>query len=385
MVKAFRHTNIFQLCRRTSSVVAYLLAVFHPCPAVAYSEGQLLLSRSTFIHLAFPKSQQIDQYNFAYLPAGTWLKFLGKQHFQLGKNRLLVHSETGVLGYIREDQLWKQKELGEIAKTGSVGVFKRGYTHKGGVAGILDFSIYFTRGEKYEVVDRGVDSWMISVDLSGKFQDEEGRPLLDLMPGTAVVLKVTVPIGYLKVIEHDGLATATTNKAASIEFPKIFDKSIIDGIAGIEKPCNTQKSREIRTRAGGGFDLEKFFARVGFSADRETEEIEVFPKDKNVTRTYYARNSTNVYRLTQYKDCRTGQYEYSFLKPGNDEVPVTKSWAEQNKLLLDAATGKIKVTCPQQYFAFQDALIEQGFNEAEASFIISKIGRWKGLSSSKCL
>lgn len=385
MITALPHTHFFHLCRRASTVVASLLAMFQAYPAVAFEEGQLLLSRSTFIYLALPESQQLDQYNFAYLPAGTWLKFVGKQHLQLGKNRLLVHSETGALGYIREDQLWYQEGLKKIAKTGSIGIFKRKYKHVGGVSGILDFSIYFTRGEKYEVVDRGIGSWLISVDISAKFQDEAGQPLLELMPGTAVVLKVTVPTNYLKVIKSASLGTATTTETELIEFPEIFHKSIVDGIAGIEKPCNTQKSREIRTQAGGGFKLENFFARIGFSADRETEEIEVFSKDNNVTRTYYTREGSGVYRLTQYKDCRTGHYEFSFLKPGNDEVPVTKSWAKQNGLPLDTATGKIIVTCPQQYFAFQDALVEQGFSEDEASFIISKIGRWKGLSNSKCL
>lgn len=393
--------TIIRLSLRGAAAFGWVFLAMLTCgPSHAFEKGEIILSKSTFIYLADPDTQALDSYNFAYLPAGTRLRYEGKSITEFGKRRFLVHSETGSYGYIREDQIWNL--TASTTPTGKIGIFQRKYKHEGSVQNIMSFEIYFSRGEKYVVLDREIDSWLIQVDLNDKFTNDKGTPIFELTPGTRVTLNINVPTEYLTVIDFSklgktaastidggsGLQPAAASSGqpgnADVVFPSLFRKSIIDGIAGIEKPCNTKNNRIIRTNVGGGLDIEKFFVSLGFSAKQETEEIEVFPETKNVTRTYYTRDGTGVYRLTQYKDCATGHYEYSFLKPGNDEVNITQTWAEQNSLGLDNATGKIKVTCPPQYFAFEDALIQQGFNRTESTFIISKIGRWRDLSDAGC-
>ena len=343
------------------------------------TDQRSLLSQSTFIRLVDPQTHIVDPNRFAYLPAGTWVKTLGKTVSELNDTLLLIWAANGVLGYIPKTKLWVENDFRRFNKMGTIAIFQRNYNHVQNASEIFNFVVGFTRAETYKVVATGIDTVSISVNLVEKLVDNTGKHFLDVKPGTTINTYFSVPSRTVKVIDFTGYPTKM-----DIQFAPFFKKSIVDGIAGIEKPCRHKKSRVLKTKVGGGFNLKKFFLSLDISGERETEDIEVFSEDESVIRTYYTREGYGVYRLTQSKDCRTGHYEFSFLKPEGEEVPVTKDWAKLNELQVDSTTGKIKVTCPRQFFKFEDALTRHGFSTDEAAFTISEIGLWKELSQPGC-
>ena len=196
--------TIIRLSLRGAAAFGWVFLAMLTCgPSHAFEKGEIILSKSTFIYLADPDTQALDSYNFAYLPAGTRLRYEGKSITEFGKRRFLVHSETGSYGYIREDQIWNL--TASTTPTGKIGIFQRKYKHEGSVQNIMSFEIYFSRGEKYVVLDREIDSWLIQVDLNDKFTNDKGTPIFELTPGTRVTLNINVPTEYLTVIDFSKL------------------------------------------------------------------------------------------------------------------------------------------------------------------------------------
>jgi hypothetical protein len=372
--------------KRTSHAIVTTLI---SCIALINSveAADIRLTKSVFGYLADPTTYAKDAYNFGYLPAGTRIEVLNPITGNVPHNKVLARAENGVVTYIVHRKTLELDDLRDLAPGGRFAVIRRAHDHTVKF-GDVTFVLGLSRGEMHEVIDDDTDEVTLRVDVGKKLRDApetpSGTPIN--FGNVEIKLEVRVPSSVVKIIE-------TASLELTHDFLPVFELAIIDGVAGIEKPCREKKVRVVKTnlhgsvggRAEVGFSLVKFFADIGFDAERETEEIEVFPETENVKRRYYRRDDYGHYRVTQYKNCNSGHHAFSVVKPNGEEVSLTKDWAKENNLAVDKATGKVLVTCPRQYFSAEEAIVAQGFSDDEAAFVISRTGRWKELSKNGCI
>ena len=350
---------------RVGILSAMMLALF---PILAYAMEENLIAKSAFMHLAGPETRRLDERHFAYLPAGTRIIRLDETVTYRGAKRYLILTESGLWGYIKEGLFWDSNSVEAFKKTGPIVFIKRQIDITVQISEELQLKVRFTRGETYRLVEEKETSFVIDLAESDK--------LKTIAPNKS--LPVSIPRDYANLARLD-----TELDRNEIHF---YELSIVDGIKGIRKPCNTTQVKASRAggAVGAGFDLSKFFsflsAKGNVEASTETEKLEEFERGINVTRTYFTRHGTRgIYRLTRYQNCSgaTQYVHYVYTNPDNEEVTIDKEWAESLGLSTDKRTGQVLVTCPPQYFAFKDELIARGFRENEIPFIISSVAKFK--------
>ncbi len=185
------------------------------------------------------------------------------------------------------------------------------------------------------------------------------------------------------------------SKKLTLKESAIYKLSIVDGISGIKKPCNTEtaiaKKHGGSASAGVGFSLEKFWisltAKGEIHASTETNKLEQFPKDSNISREYYTReDQSGVYRLTRRKVCSGNQsISYIYTNPDIEEITISEEWAKNSSLATDSRTKQILVSCTNQYFKYYDELIGWDFSPSEIPFVISKTAKFKSLTNPECI
>ncbi|WP_423910489.1 hypothetical protein [Candidatus Spongiihabitans sp.] len=354
--------------------VLKLVLIFALLPASAFAEQ--LISKSVFVQLADPISHQFKKNRFAYFPAGTKLIKGELTADYRGSTRVLVYAENGIEAYIKEGMYWNKDQIHSFIKEGgNKWVFitrPKDIVKK--ISDKVKLVIGFSRGETYPLIEEDEDSFTIKV----------GKNKLPEL-GEDVNYKVSIPRINSKLVD--------LSKSLVLRDAGIFKLSIVDGISGIKKPCNTKTA--IASKYGGkisgevGFSLKKFWleltAKGEVSAETETSKLEEFDKNENVSREYYTRSfNTGIYKLTRYKSCGAKQeYKYIYTNKDIDEIIIHREWAE--KLDKDSRTGQVLVTCPQQYFDYFDELSEWNSDPEEIPFIISKTAKFKSLTTKECV
>ena len=162
-----------------------------------------MLSYSTFISMAVEVTRGElfpDPYNFGYLPAGTWFKTLGSGVGDDENRKLLIHSETGAVGFISDGQYWNEYDIRRFRQNGRVAIFQKNHDHVVGIDEGRQFKgvIGFSRGESAVVVANSTEPGgsntevTIRFDLLEKLKDKDGKlviPLTNLtlekLPSTA--------------------------------------------------------------------------------------------------------------------------------------------------------------------------------------------------------
>ncbi len=353
------------------------LILFLLLPSVAFASNELLISKSVFVQIAAPETYEFQTNVFTYFPAGTRLYKGDLAVSYRGSIRQLVFSESGITAYIKEGMYWDQDSLRYMRRVGGdKWVFIT--RPKDVIVSISDgvrLVIGFTRGEKYPLVKESDGAFIIRV---GK----------DKVPGVNASFYRDITLPRKNGTMVDLSKTLTPQEAAS------FKLSIIDGIKGIKKPCNTKTT--IASRHGGeagasaGFSLKAFWlglnARGEINATNEISQIEEFDKDTNIVRRYYTREfQSGVYEVTGYQGC-TGSPDVRYIYTNKDtgEITISRAWAEKKHLIVDDFTGLPLITCPRQYFKYYDALVERSLKEEEIPFIISKTAHFSSLTSSSC-
>lgn len=343
--------------------------------AYAFSEIGAGVSKSTFIHRINNPDEDIDQRNFAYLHAGTRIALYDKTIQFRGSTRRLVLSENGIWGFIKINNYWDEEGLYYFEKNELNTFITRTHDVVVDVSPELSFRLRFSRGEVHKLESEDEDSVTFEVSK----QKNVGN-----LPRSIIPL-VTIPRINSAIVDY----SATFSSSAAND----FQVSIIDGISGIKKRCNTKEvsATKISGNAGGsvGFDLSKFFAslsiKAGVEVSKESEKIEIFEKNENVTRTYFTRSGeSGLYKFTRIKGCGSLDKEkFIFTPPDNQEVVLDVNWSKENGLKADSTTGRTLVTCAEQYFSYYDKLFDQGVEERDIPFLISHTGKFKQLDA-KC-
>jgi len=355
-----------------------LTILFIGFPSVAFSSNDLLVSKSVFVQLAEPSTHKFQSKEFTYFPAGTRLYKGDLYETYRGSKRHLVYSEDGIAAYIKEGLYWDKEQLSYLQRTGgNKWVFIT--RQKDIVAKISDevkLVIGFSRGEKYPLVEESENSFTIKV----------GKNKIPCL-GESINYQVTIP-------RKNGTLVDLSNKLTPQEAAS-FKLSIIDGISGIKKPCNTKTA--IASKYGGkvsgtvGFSLKKFWleltAKGELNATTEKSKLEEFNKDVNVSRKYYTREyQSGLYKITRYKSCGGGQdIKYIYTNKDINEITISKEWAKDTPVVVDSRTGQVLITCPKQYFDFYDELLEWDFDSEEIPFIIANTAKFKSLTSTSCM
>lgn len=333
------------------------------------------VSKSTFINRIDSSGDKLDSRYFAYVEAGTRVLLYDKTTRWRGSKRRLILTEHGLWGYIKENNYWGKDGIYYFKKNNLNTFISRRHDVFAEVSKELSFRITFTRGEVHEFESEDEDTV--------SFQVSESKDMGSL-PSSLVPI-VTVPRENVRYVDYD----------QSLKYIRINDLSlsIIDGISGIKKRCNTVEvtaSKKSGIASGNvGFDISKFFTslsiKAGVEVSKTSESIESFNKDENVTRKYFTRHEEpGLYKLTKIKGCSSLDKEkYIFTPPDNQEIIIDEIWATKNNLSVDPRTGQVLVTCAEQYFGFYDSVLEQGIQERDIPFVISQTAKFKKLDS-KC-
>jgi hypothetical protein len=68
-----------------------------------------------------------------------------------------------------------------------------------------------------------------------------------------------------------------------------------------------------------------------------------------------------------------------------DEITISREWADNTPVAISDRTGQVLITCPQQYFAYFDELLEWEFDSEEIPFVIANTAKFKSLTSPGCI
>lgn len=362
----WRTNNMRQLFRICIGI-AFAITV----PTKSWSAEQMAIAKSTFIHRIQSEAGEIDARYFAYIPAGTRLMLFDVQKSYHGNTRRLVLTESGIWGYVKQRFYWDKTGIDDFRRNKKNVFINRQRETLIDISEDLQFRIIFTRGEVYPLVEESEGGFKIELRKSGKLRGAIEESIIPI---------VTIPREYAVLVDFDAPLTRGTIRE--------FKTSIVDGIKGIRKPCGTEQAQASRVATGGeaGFDLSEFFSwlavKGNIEASTENNKLEQFSTDKNVSRSYYTRRGqVGVYKITRIQGCAGGDLhlEYIYTNPDVDEITVNEEWAKSVNLDTDSRTGQVLVTCPAQYFKFEDELQARGFRLDEIPFLISNVARFKNL------
>jgi hypothetical protein len=371
-VRAGRHNTLGE--NKVERKILYFIAVvFFSLSANAANIIGEGVSKSTFINRIDSSDDKLDARYFAYIQAGARILLYDKTTPWRGSERRLVLTESGIWGYIKEKNYWDNKGIYYFKKNNLNTFISRQHNVLAEVSSELSFRITFTRGEvhKFEKEDEDTISFQVSDSKN-----------IGSLPRSLIPL-VTVPRKNAKYIDYD--------KELTYERINDLSVSVIDGISGIKKRCNTEEVTATKKSgvAGGtfGFDISKFFAslsiKAGVEVSKTSESVESFKEGENVTRKYFTRNNEpGLYKLTKIKGCSSlGKETYIFTPPDNQEIIIDETWARDNSLNVDTKTGQVLITCADQYFRFYDNIFDQGIQERDIPFLISQTAKFKKLDS----
>ena len=355
-----------------------LFVIIAILPSVVFASGDFVISKSVFVQLAEPNTHAFQEYKFTYFPAGTRLIKGDMNKEYRGSIRQLVFSENGIAAYIKEGMYWNSDQIEKLRQQGGdkwVFITRQ----KDVVAKISDevkLIIGFSRSEKYPLFEESEESFTVKV----------GKNKIPGL-GESVNHKIALPRKNGNLVD--------LSKQLSLSDAAIYKLSVIDGISGIKKPCNTKTAKA--TKYGGsltaevGFSLQKFWlaltAKGEVNASTETSKIEEFDENENVSREYYTRSDqSGVYKLTRYKSCSGIQdIKYIYTNKDVDEITISREWANNTPVSISDRTGQVLITCPQQYFAYFDELLEWEFDSEEIPFVIANTAKFKSLTSPGCI
>jgi hypothetical protein len=324
-----------------------------------------IISKSTVAYIADARKKDLQPAGVIYLPSGTRLVKKSKAVNYRGLNRRLVLTEEGLWVYIIDspEHYWSKKYLNDELGTEQFALIRKKYINSIKIGETVSLNVTLTRGETYIITEDLGDYVKIKVD---------NRKLGSL--GSNVSYNIEVPRSHVKLID--------LSKTITEEQIKYFKKSIIDGVAGIEKPCDTNEISAIRIgeESGFSFDIAKLFAHLKIDQSYEKTKTEEFGKDVSVTRWYYKRHDGELYRITKVQACSGNQYvSYKVVAPGNIEINISHDWAKSLSLATNNVTGQVLVSCAIEYFRLEEKLLERGFQEEDLSFIISRTANFKGI------
>jgi len=154
----------------------------------------------------------------------------------------------------------------------------------------------------------------------------------------------------------------------------------------VQKACGTKQVRTLTVGGGAGFNLSKWFGFIKVQAEGENKTITDYGEQFNVARWYYKRSKlTSLHRVTKKQDCSTGKLNYSYVNPNGFEIEFRHDRADQNGFKFDKFSGRVLVTCADDYYRLSEYLERFEFESHEIPFVISRTAKFRNThSASEC-
>lgn len=350
--------------RKMFAVVVSIFCINVLAHSKVIGAERLLVSKSTTMYLADAKFHQLQPRGLMYLPAGVRLIGFDKTIKHRGLSRRLILTETGLWGYIIDGSkhYWGRTSIADFRKSKNIVIVSRRYNTKITLGPTVVLAVTLTRGEWYPLKEDLGETIKIMIDKR-KIGDSFG------------------PISFEIEVERDYLSVLNFETPLEIQDIHAYSKSIFDGFAGIEKPCDTRQVTGIRFGEEAGFSLDRFFLKLGINQSAERSRTEEFGENVSVTRTYYSRHQMDGrFKITKIQSCSGRQtVTYRVVAPGNRNITIDEDWAEGVGLKTDQRTGKVLVSCADYYFKLTVELSNRGFLDDEIPFIISRTASFAGI------
>jgi hypothetical protein len=331
------------------------------------------ISKSAFIFLADAQRKVLQPRGQAYLPPGTRFVIFDKTTDLYGTKRRLILTENGLWGYFPEGRglSWNPDSIAVFKQNNRVAIVERdfevniqlGPSEIGGA----ELNVHFTPSEIYEILSENEDS--VKIRLNDRKLGENAK---------GFTLDVYVPRRNMRVLTKSDYILKQ-NEIAS------FRKNILDGVFNLQKPCGTTQITKNSGRGGASVNLRTWFAQANIGGEVERTRISALGEDVNVTRTYYRQHGRNgSHIVTKKQDCSTQKLTYSYRTPGGDEIEINNEIEYQrDRFEFEPGTGRVVVSCSDQWFDLKDYLAARGFSDDEIAFSLSRLARYKNTANAR--
>lgn len=328
------------------------------------------VAKSTTAFVADAASHTLQPLASVYIPAGTRFIAFDKV-VSFDKSRRLILTENGLWAFIGDgdEYFWNTDRAEIFRQNKKLVIIRRPYEKSVDLGNGVQLQLTFTASEIYPFLRDSDDGPMISV-------------------GAAKIKNISPTITYEVALPSDNVSIFEPGTKLTLNLIPPFEEAVMNDVRGIKKPCDTQEVDTITAGGGGGIDLKAYFASLKLNADAESKKVTDFGPNINVTRLYYVRRPTSAvdspsgfYIITKKQGCGSDQsQEYDVTTPDNNEILFNPKLAQDNKLVVDDATGQLLLRCPDDYFLVVKYLTERDFRPEEIAFMLSRAARIRKFS-----
>ena len=341
------------------TMLVSLLSAWDYVHAAGRSNSTFVVTRSVAATLADPSKEIAEIGQLTLLSPGT--KALVYQNIK-NDYGILALSEFGVWVWIDESSFWTRLDPIHFGfQKYAVTITRPNITVPIG-GGRIDLGVSTT----YELVNEG--ELYYGIKIRGKDTD-----YLDPRKEWIVV----VPR------ENAAIIKPHTMSVRSVDY---FEKGVVGNIWAITKGCDDE--HVVTTTLGAESNLGIIWSaiKLGLSAERQQRTVSSYARDVYVKRTYYTRSiSKGEYIITAKQNCvgDVRGVSYTVETPSSD-FPVHIDGSFVDRYSLNALrNNRPIVTCYNDFDRYLAALVDQGLQQDEAIFVLSKTARWKEYRNKK--
>jgi hypothetical protein len=342
------------ICMLVASTTAYAQSSANPEPL------GLRVAISTFIYLADIDTRDFLEDRRAYLPAGTrFIIFDEKERFR-GVDWRLILTETGLWGYIKStespDQYFDPSNRQLFIDNERIAIIQRSGDIDIVMSPTAKIVVTLTRSENYRMLGETEEGISISLDKIKLGQD--------------VRIEAVIPYEKNMVTIFDSKNNLTRDNIHE------FERSIADGVFGIQKPCGVEQIGRLGSGGGGEFSFDAWFVKAHISGSAQITREEVLDPKFGIRRTYFHRRGiAGSYHMTEKQECTTPEQALSYrvVNPESREIEINEDFAQAQGFNVDNNTRRLLITTPEDYFKLFDILKGRQFKEDEIPFLISEL------------
>lgn len=322
----------------------------------------LRVANSTFIYLADIDTRAFVKDRRAYLPAGTrFIIFDEKQRFR-GVDWRLILTEAGLWAYIKStekaEHYFSPDNRQLFIDNDKVAVIQRAGEIEIAMSPTAKIVVTLTRSEAYEFLGEtpeGIRLMLTKVKLG---QDDR--------------VEAVIPYEKKMVVVFD------KGDRLSRKDIREFQRSVADGVYGIQKPCGVEQIGRLGGGGGVEFLFDAWFVKARIGGSAEFTRAEVLDPDFGIRRAYFRRRGmAGSYHVSEKLQCTTAQQALSYraVNPESREIEISEKFAQAKGFEVDDNTRRLLITTPGEYFKLFDILKGRRFTEDEIPFLISELAK----------
>ncbi len=355
---------------------------------------ELIISRGTTIHV-IDGPQEVIRYSAEFrnkpltiVPAGTrMIMETSREVRYLGNRRSRVLTENGIWGYVNKTKrfYWDQTSVEWFAKKFKTVVFIKKHG-KGKLINHSDCNLVdLTRGEAYKFLDYKFPSIIIEKGKDKSINCESAQnkdsTRIQIPNSIATVVDFQASFNERGRFRRKSFRNQVkTLKSSFVRFYRAASNPLVKGCGTTltqQQVSNWKAGVEASIRAG--FQSVGVGAQLSASVSAEISKnitaVTSYPADRYLVLQFFLHSAASgPERLTTERECPDyTSPEMRFITSRGTPVPFSYRSLKEFDLKPNLWTGKIVVSCLEEYFKMIDYLRARNLREHEISFFASRV------------